>query len=87
MTGRASPLIRLRQAHGWRAIDVAVASGVSLQSVRRVDHLDVAGLKLGTLVRIAQACGVAASALVPGLDAPPKGAARMLVERASSPKG
>lgn len=65
------PLRKLRLSMGWRAVDVASASGVALHSIRRLEVLDVAGMKLGTLVRVAEAVGVEPCVLVPGLAARP----------------
>jgi transcriptional regulator with XRE-family HTH domain len=66
-----SPLKRLRETHGWRVVDVAAAAGVCLETVRRIERLEVATLHLGSLVRVAHAVGVAPTELVPGLAVPP----------------
>ena len=64
---RASPLRRLRAAHGLRVVEIAAFAGVSVDTVRRIDRLDVATLQLGSLVKVAHAIGVAPTDLVPGL--------------------
>ena len=64
---KPSPLKRIRSAYGLRVVDIASAAGVSIDTVRRIDRLDVVTLRLGSLVKVAQALGVAATELVPGL--------------------
>ncbi len=81
MSDRGTPLARLRTAHGWSLVEVAAAAGCTLRTARRVERLDVAGLKLATLVRVAHAVGVAPATLVPGLAADPPRPARLLADR------
>ena len=69
---RAPPLRRIRSAHGLRVVEIAAFAGVSVDTVRRIDRLDVATLQLGSLVKVAHAIGVAPTALVPGLRATPR---------------
>jgi hypothetical protein len=57
---------------------VAVAAGVDVGVVRRLERLEVSWLPLGSLVRVAHACGLAATGLVPGLAREPGGAAPIL---------
>jgi transcriptional regulator with XRE-family HTH domain len=80
MTGRViqSPLRRFRLAYGLRVVDIAAAAGVSIDTVRRIDRLDVVTLKLSSLVKVAQAVGVAPTDLVPGLAVKPRSASPML---------
>ena len=59
-------------------MEIAAAAGVSIDTVRRIDRLDVATLKLGSLVRVAQALGVASTELVPGLAIGPERASPFL---------
>ena len=65
--GRASLLGDAMQAGGWRAEDVASASGCSIRTVYLVRRGDVASARLETLVRIANAVGLAVSEMLPGL--------------------
>jgi transcriptional regulator with XRE-family HTH domain len=67
-----SPLRRIRHTYGLRVVEIAAAAGVSVDTVRRIDRLDVATLKLGSLVKVAHAVGVAPTALVPRLAAQPR---------------
>jgi transcriptional regulator with XRE-family HTH domain len=80
VTGRVlqSPLRRIRLAYGLRVVDIAAAAGVSIDTVRRIDRLDVVTLKLSSLVKVAQAVGVAPTDLVPGLAWKPRPASPML---------
>lgn len=72
----ASPLYRLLDARGLRVVQVAATAGVAVETVHRVGRLDkLEGLKLGSLVKIANALGVAPSDLVPGLASRPRGKA------------
>ncbi len=64
---RASPLRRLRSAQGLRVVEIAAFAGVSVDTVRRIDRLEVVTLHLGSLVKVAHAVGVAPTDLVPGL--------------------
>jgi transcriptional regulator with XRE-family HTH domain len=76
--GTQSPLRRIRLAYGLRVVDIAAASGVSIDTVRRIDRLDVVTLRLGSLVKVAQAVGVAPTDLVPGLLRKPRSVSPML---------
>jgi transcriptional regulator with XRE-family HTH domain len=67
---RASPLKRIRHAYGLRVVEIAAAAGVSIDTVRRIDRLDVATLQLISLVKVARALGVAPDDLVPRLARP-----------------
>ncbi len=69
---KASPLRRLRSAQGLRVVEIAAFAGVSVDTVRRIDRLDVVTLQLGSLVKVAHAVGVAPTELVPGLAARPR---------------
>ena len=79
---KPTPLAALRRAQGWRARDVAVAAGVGDRPVCQLERLQVETLQLGTLVKIAHACGVSAATLVPGLAIPPSRPHPLLAERA-----
>ncbi len=67
---RAAPLTLILQAYGLRRVQLAAAAGVNLKTIRKLCTGDVAGMKIGTLYRIASALGVAASDLVPRLARP-----------------
>jgi transcriptional regulator with XRE-family HTH domain len=67
-----SPLRRIRAAYGLRVVEIAAAAGVSVDTVRRIDRLDVGTLKLGSLVKVAHVVGVAPTALAPRLAAQPR---------------
>ena len=67
-----TPLARVLLAKGWTHLQVAAAAGVSTDSIRNLVRLNVAGMRLGTLVRVAQAVGLSCADLVPGLAAPPR---------------
>ena len=60
------------RAHGVRRIDLASRSGAGLDTLRHIDRGEIAGLKLGTLLRVAVALGVAPVALAPELAATPR---------------
>jgi transcriptional regulator with XRE-family HTH domain len=75
---KPSPLRRIRSAYGFRVVEIAAAAGLSVDTVRRIDRLDVATLRLGSLVKVAQAVGVAAADLVPGLAHRPSCASPLL---------
>ena len=68
---KPSPLKRIRSAYGLRVVDIASAAGVSIDTVRRIDRLDVATLQLDSLVKVARALGLAPTNLVPGLTRRP----------------
>jgi transcriptional regulator with XRE-family HTH domain len=72
-----SPLRRIRLAYGLRVVDIAAAAGVSIDTIRRIDRLDVVTLKLSSLVKVARAVGVAPTDLVPGLARKPRSASLM----------
>ena len=61
----------IREAGGWSQVEVAAAARTTPRAVARVERLEVGAMRLGTLVRIAQAMGVSVAELVPGLDAAP----------------
>ena len=69
-------------AHGVRRIDLASRSGAGLDTLKRIDRGEIAGLKLGTLVRVAVALGVAPVVLAPELATTPR--AGGLIAAASS---
>jgi hypothetical protein len=48
-------------------VEIAAAAGVSIDTVRRIDRLDVETLWLASLVKVAHAVGVTPVDLVPGL--------------------
>jgi len=77
----AAPLRRLRLSMGWRATEIAAAAHVTLGTVAKLESLNskvLAGVKLGTLVRVSQAVGVAPSELIPGLGSRPARRSPML---------
>ena len=83
-----SPLRRIRGAYGLRVVEIAAAAGVSVDTVRRIDRLDVVTLKLGSLVKVAHAVGVAPAELVPGLaPRPATGGLIAQRERAARTRG
>lgn len=87
MTNRRGPLARIRADRGWSQVQVAGAAGVTIESVVRLERLQVANMQLGTLVRVAQAVGVAADELVPGLATrPANGPARVLPGEGRDPR-
>ena len=51
-------------------MDIAAAAGVCVDTVRRIDRLDVVTLQLGSLVKVAHAVGVAPTDLALGLSVP-----------------
>ena len=53
--------------YGQRVVDVAEAAGVWVDTLRRIDRMDVATLHLRSLVKVAHAVGVTPVELVPGL--------------------
>ncbi len=55
-----------------RVVDIAAAAGVSIDTVRRIDRLDVLGLKIDSLIRVARAVGIVPTDLVPGLASRPR---------------
>jgi transcriptional regulator with XRE-family HTH domain len=65
---KPSPLRRIRVAYELRVVEIAAAAGVSVDTVRRIDRLDVATLQLASLVKVAHAVGLAPTELVPGLS-------------------
>lgn len=64
------PLAQLLREKGVRRVDVAAVSGVDLKTVHRICRGEHAGLKVGTLIRVAVALGVRPCDLVPVLHAP-----------------
>ena len=48
-------------------VEIAAAAGVSVDTVRRIDRLDVGTLQLGSLVKVAHAIGLPPTELVHGL--------------------
>jgi transcriptional regulator with XRE-family HTH domain len=62
-----SPLQRIRHTYDLRVVEIAAAAGVSIDTVRRIDRLDVETLWLASLVKVAHAVGVTPVDLVPGL--------------------
>ena len=68
---KPSPLKRIRSAYGLPVVDIASAAGVSIDTIRRIDRLDVVTLRLDSLVKVAHAIGVAPTELVPGLARQP----------------
>lgn len=72
MAGRSvCRLAELRALHGLRLDDVAVASGCSERTLRRLESGDLTNSRLLTLVRVAFAMGVTVVELVPALGAEP----------------
>ncbi len=70
---RVSPLKAIRDARGLRRIDVASTAGVAPSVVAKLENGDYASLRLGGVMKIAMALGVAPLDLVPGLAARPQG--------------
>ncbi len=67
------PLAQILAAYGLRRIELAAAAQVDLKVSHRIARGDFAGLKLGTLSRVAVALGVPPTDLVPALAAKPRG--------------
>lgn len=65
------PLKRTRSAYGLRVVEIASAAGVSIDTVRHIERLDVITLRLDSLVKVAHAVGVAPIELVSGLARAP----------------
>ena len=61
----------IRQTNGWSQIEVAVAAATTPKTVARIERGEIARMGLGTLVRVAEACGVSIVDLVPALAARP----------------
>lgn len=72
-----SPLVAIRQTLGLTMLRVAAAAGTSTTAVARIERLDVGTMRVETLVKIAQALGVAVSELVPALNARPRAPRRI----------
>ncbi|HYO44374.1 MAG TPA: helix-turn-helix domain-containing protein [Candidatus Limnocylindrales bacterium] len=62
--GRAIRAVRIRK--GWRQQDLAWEAGVAQQTVSRIERGDLAGITLGTLVRVTAALGARISLDVRG---------------------
>ena len=73
MKGKPAPYLAIRAARGLRRVDVASASGVSLETLRKLERGEYGTLRLSTLVKVAVALGVAPAELVPGLAVRPQG--------------
>lgn len=70
---KPSPMREVRVALGLRQYEVAALSGVPLGVVRRVEQMRrLATIRLGDVLRIAWALGVAPTDLVPGLAMRPE---------------
>ncbi len=61
----------IRQSNGWSQIDVAAAAGTTPRTVSRIERCEIARMEIGTLVRVAEACGLSIVDLVPALAARP----------------
>jgi len=72
-------LARILAAGSIRREEVAARAGCTLATLARIAAGDVAGLKLGTLLRVAAAIGCAPAELVPVLAVTPRGG--LLFER------
>ena len=72
MRRNEAPLGAILSAYGLRRVDLASAAGVDLKVVHRIARGDFAGLKLGTLARVAVALGVPPTDLVPALTNEPR---------------
>jgi len=68
---RDTPLRRIRHAYGIRVVEIAAASGLSIDTVRRIDRGDVMTLQVQSLLRVARALGSAPHELVPELAQTP----------------
>ena len=78
---KPSPLRRIRAAYGLRVVEIAAAAGVSVDTVRRIDRLDVGTLQLGSLVKVAHAIGLRPTELVPGLTRRPSASGLLKARR------
>ena len=72
MSGNSS-LVRILAAGSIRREEVAARAGCTLATLARIASGDVAGLKLGTLLRVAAAIGCAPAELLPVLAVTPRG--------------
>ncbi len=61
----------IRQTNGWSQVDVAAAAGTTPRTVARIERCEIARMEIGTLVRVAEACGLSIVDLVPALAARP----------------
>jgi transcriptional regulator with XRE-family HTH domain len=67
----------LRQARGARtAVEIAVAAGVSVETVRKIEHGAIPTPAFFTIVALSEACGVTLEALVDRIE--PASAAEIL---------
>ena len=73
MTSVQAPLVQILRAYGIRRVELAAAAGVDTKVIHRICRGDFAGLKLGTLSRVAVALGVAPADLVPALATESRG--------------
>lgn len=68
-----SPLKKIRQARGFTLMEVAILSGVSYNTVKKIDRMDatgqfaIKGLAVGKLMRVAMLLECAPADLVPFL--------------------
>ena len=70
---RPPPLPRILAAGGIRREELAARAGTTLATLSRIATGEVEGLKLGTLLRVSAALGVAPASLVPSLAVSPRG--------------
>ena len=76
---RDSPLQRLLAVADLRRVELAARAGCSLDTLDRISRGRVANMKVGTLLRVSAALGVAPAELVPSLATRPRGG--LLAER------
>ncbi len=68
-----TPLAELLQTYSIRRVELAGVAGVSLETLSCLTRGQYSTLRLGLVVRVAHALGVAPADLVPGFDRqPPK---------------
>lgn len=71
MPERAWPLAQLRRVYRIRRCEIEARAGVGYRALQRLERGNVAGLRVGDLVSVAHALGVAPASLIPGLEAMP----------------
>ena len=64
-------LFQIRNALGLSQVAVAARAGAGVKTIQRIEDGRVAGMRLGTLIRVARALGVSTVELVPGLAVRP----------------
>lgn len=66
---QVTPCLRMRRSRGWSVNRLSGLAGVSPGVIHRIENGRVAGVTVGTLVRVARPLGCSVLDLVPGLAA------------------